>query len=61
MGPTVQSVRNVLLVRTDRLGDLLMNLPLIHRIKQNYPAATLTLIWSSVNCSPPGLLNPNAR
>jgi ADP-heptose:LPS heptosyltransferase len=34
----------ILLVRPDRLGDLLMNLPLIHRLKTAYPRASLTLV-----------------
>ena len=37
-------IRKILLVRTDRLGDLLMNLPVIHRLKQNHPNAVLTLV-----------------
>jgi heptosyltransferase-2 len=41
------NIRKILLIRTDRLGDLLMNLPLIHRLKQNFPTATLTLVCSS--------------
>jgi heptosyltransferase-2 len=37
-------IRRILLVRPDRLGDLLMNLPLIHRLKTNHPTATLALV-----------------
>lgn len=40
----IHSIRKILLVRPDRLGDLLMNLPVIHRLKQNHPEATLTLV-----------------
>ncbi len=40
-------IKKILLVRTDRLGDLLMNLPVIHRLKQNHPHATLTLVCNS--------------
>lgn len=41
------NIKKILLVRTDRLGDLLMNLPVIHRLKQNHPHATLTLVCHS--------------
>lgn len=42
--PKIPVIRKILFVRTDRLGDLLMNLPVIHRLKQNHPHATLTLV-----------------
>lgn len=37
-------IKKILLVRPDRLGDLLMNLPVIHRLRSNHPGATLTLV-----------------
>lgn len=40
----IKPIRRILLVRPDRLGDLLMNLPLIHRLKTNHPSATLALV-----------------
>jgi heptosyltransferase-2 len=34
-------VRRILFIRTDRLGDVLMNLPAVHRLRQNFPKAWL--------------------
>lgn len=42
--PLQRTLSRILLVRPDRLGDLLMNLPLIHRLKTHYPHASLTLV-----------------
>lgn len=41
--------RNFLLLRTDRMGDLLMNLPLVHRIRQNFPESIITVVCDEVN------------
>ncbi|MDD4202709.1 MAG: glycosyltransferase family 9 protein [Candidatus Omnitrophica bacterium] len=46
-------MKNILIVRTDRLGDLLMTLPMIRCIKQNYPQSKITLLS---NISNKGLL-----
>lgn len=40
-------VRNILFVRTDRIGDLLMNVPVLRRLKSNYPDSRLTLLADS--------------
>jgi ADP-heptose:LPS heptosyltransferase len=42
-------MKNILIVRTDRLGDLLMNLPMIRCIKQNYPKVKITLLCNKTN------------
>ena len=42
----------ILFVRTDRLGDLLMNVPAISRLRQNFPKSRIALLasraWSPV-------------
>lgn len=40
---------SVLLVRTDRLGDLLMNVPLMRRLRQNFPKSFISVLCSSEN------------
>src|SRR3989338_3165145 len=35
-------VQKILFIRTDRIGDVLMNLPAIRRLRQNFPKAWLT-------------------
>ncbi len=42
------SLQNILVIRLDRLGDVLMNVPLIHRLKENFPQSRLTMM-----CQPP--------
>ena len=38
------SLKNILVIRLDRLGDVLMNVPLIHRLKDNFPQSRLTVL-----------------
>ena len=40
----MQEIRRILFIRTDRMGDVLMNLPAIHLLKQTFPEAHLTLM-----------------
>lgn len=40
---------HILLVRTDRLGEFLLTLPLIRRIRQNYPEARISVLCSEGN------------
>ena len=35
-------IRRILFIRTDRLGDVLMNLPAVHLLRQTYPKCWLT-------------------
>lgn len=44
----IEDARRILFVRTDRIGDTLMNIPAIHLLRQTYPKAWITLL-----CSPP--------
>ena len=50
----MRQVRRILYVRTDRIGDVLMNLPAIGVIRRNYPKVFLTLL---VDRSVAGLLD----
>ncbi len=43
------NVERILIIRTDRLGDCLMNIPMIHRLRTNYPKATLTVLTTKAN------------
>ncbi len=36
--------QKILLVRTDRIGDLLMNVPVMRRLRQNFPKSYLTVL-----------------
>ncbi len=40
-------LKNILVIRLDRLGDVLMNVPLIHRLKDNFPQSRLTMLCQS--------------
>lgn len=40
----MREVHRVLFIRTDRMGDLLMNLPAIRLVRQTFPKAWLTLL-----------------
>ena len=40
----MRQVRRILYVRTDRVGDALMNLPALRVLRQNYPKAWMTLM-----------------
>lgn len=37
-------IRKILYIRTDRMGDVLMNLPAIHLLRQTYPKSWITLL-----------------
>ena len=43
-----QSVRRVLVVRLDNLGDVLVTTPAIHAVRQALPEAQITLLASPV-------------
>src|SRR5438067_3966910 len=55
---TWHSVRRVLAIRLDNLGDVLVTTPALHAIKESLPAAELTLLASPVGAQV-GLLNPD--
>ncbi len=38
------SYRNILIIRNDRMGDLLMSLPAVHEIRRSYPKAEVLLL-----------------
>ena len=40
----MRQVDRILYIRTDRMGDVLMNLPALHQLRQNFPKAWLTLL-----------------
>ncbi|MDE3058920.1 MAG: glycosyltransferase family 9 protein, partial [Bacteroidota bacterium] len=37
-------IRNILLVRTDRIGDLILSLPLLPALKRNFPGAKISML-----------------
>lgn len=53
-----QTVKNVLLVRLDNLGDVLLTTPAFHAVKTALPHASLTLLASSVGAQV-AALNPD--
>lgn len=52
------SARNILLIRLDNLGDMLLMTPAFHAVKTSLPQARLTLLASPVGAQV-GLLNPD--
>ena len=42
-----KNVKNILCVRLDNVGDIIMTSPAISAIKQSHPQATITLLTSS--------------
>ena len=44
MACTSNSIQNILFIRTDRLGDFLLNLPAIHALKETYPKAHISVL-----------------
>ena len=53
-----QSARNILAVRLDNLGDVLVTSPALHAIKQSLPDARLTLLASPIGAQV-GRLHPD--
>ena len=41
---TLPNIQRILFVRTDRIGDTLMNVPAIHLLRQTYPKSWITLL-----------------
>jgi len=44
-----REIRQILLIRTDRMGDLLMNVPVIQRLRQNFSEAIITVVCAEQN------------
>ena len=44
----INNPKKILIQRADRLGDLVLSLPVIERIKQNLPDSKITLLTSSI-------------
>lgn len=42
-----QHVRHILVVRTDRIGDVVLTLPTVEALKSNFPAARVTMLVRS--------------
>jgi len=42
-------ISKILIIRTDRLGDFLMNVPVIHRLRENFPEAEITVVCHPQN------------
>ena len=40
-------IKNILLVRTDRIGDVVLSLPMLPELKRKYPAAKITVMVRS--------------
>ncbi len=40
---------NIVIIRDDRLGDVILTLPIIRQLKENYPKSKITLIISSIS------------
>jgi ADP-heptose:LPS heptosyltransferase len=53
-----EQARNVLAIRLDNLGDVLVTTPAIHAIRESLPAARIALLASPVGAQA-GLLNPD--
>lgn len=53
-----RTVRRILAVRLDNLGDVLVTTPALHAIKSSLPGATLTLLASPIGAQV-GRLNPD--
>ena len=58
LDPQWQSVRNVLAIRLDNLGDVLVTTPALRAIRQSLPGARLTLLASKVGAQA-GYLDPD--
>lgn len=54
----LKEIKNILVIRPDRLGDLVMTLPLIKTIRENLPEAKIYLLASNGNA---GLLKGDAH
>jgi len=50
-GMAASSPRHVLLVRTDRLGDMLLTLPMVPALKRAFPACRVTVLASAANAA----------
>ena len=44
-------MKEILIFRTDRIGDLLLYLPLINCLKRNYPSSIVSIVCSEKNYS----------
>ena len=40
----MRQIHRILFIRTDRMGDVLMNLPALHVLRQSYPKAWIALL-----------------
>ena len=47
--PTLKEPRSILVVRTDQLGDLVVSIPAIERLRSLYPAAQITALVTEAN------------
>ena len=56
--PAWERARNLLAVRLDNLGDVLVTTPALHAIRRSLPEASLTLLASPVGAQA-GRLNPD--
>ncbi len=46
-GMKQQHLQNILVVRTDRIGDVIFTLPVIKVLKSNFPDARVTMLLNS--------------
>src|SRR3954462_2827552 len=53
-----RAARNVLAIRLDNLGDVLVTTPAIHAVRQSLPDASITLLASPIGAQA-GQLNPD--
>ncbi len=44
---TSRQVRKILLIRTDRLGDVILTLPMVQVLKKNFPTADISMLVNS--------------
>lgn len=49
--PEIKEIKNVLIIRPDRLGDMVMTLPLINTLKENLKEAKIYLLCGKINAS----------
>lgn len=53
-----QEFKNILVARTDRIGDVILTLPLIEAIKRNFPSSQVTMLVNSYTAQ---LVEANAK
>jgi len=40
----IESITKILLIRTDRIGDIVLSMPALHALRQRFPAALIDML-----------------